>query len=97
LINLIQANCQAFVELTTWGNMLWSAPFQIIIVFVLLYNKIGYAALFGFAALVVVVPLNAFFTNKYDKNFGKKLEMKDQRLKILNEILNGIKVEKFYC
>jgi hypothetical protein len=40
---------------------LWSAPFQIIIAMVLLYQQLGVASLVGSLILVLIIPLQASF------------------------------------
>jgi len=92
LVNIIQVNCESFIELAQWANMLWSAPLQIIITFLLLYYNLGYSAFAGLATLIVLVPINSYSTNQFNKKQIEKLEIKDVRIKIVNEILNGIKV-----
>jgi ATP-binding cassette, subfamily C (CFTR/MRP), member 1 len=72
--------------------MIWSSPLQITITFILLYYKIGYSVLAGLLAMIIIVPINAFFTNKFNKTQLEKLDIKDKRIRIINEILNGIKV-----
>ena len=45
-------------------NFLWSAPLQIIISLVFLYNEIGWAAFMALVVMVLIAPLSMFFTTK---------------------------------
>jgi len=76
--------------------MLWSSPLQIIICIYILWRYLGIAAFAGFASILLFIPLNYIAANKSKKLCVKKLKNQDSRLKVMNEILAGIKVIKFY-
>ena len=50
----------------------------------------------GLAVMILLVPLNSYFAHKFSIAQHKKLIVSDSRIKIINEVLNGIKVIKFY-
>uniref|UniRef100_A0A8C3J3H6 Multidrug resistance-associated protein 1-like n=1 Tax=Chrysemys picta bellii TaxID=8478 RepID=A0A8C3J3H6_CHRPI len=93
IVNLMSADAQQLMELTVNLNLLWSAPFQILMAIVFLWQELGPSVLAGVAVLVLVIPINAFVAAKV------KHQMKntDQRVKLLNEILHGIKILKLYA
>jgi hypothetical protein len=92
MVNIMQVNTNSFVELTTYINMLWSAPFQIILCIVLLWQYLGVASLAGLVTMILFIPFNAFLSNKAKVLQAEKLKFQDSRIKLINEILNGIKV-----
>lgn len=92
----MQVNTQTFIDLSLHGHMVWVGPIKIILAIVILYNYMGPAGLAGFAALICLIPLNSISTTKYNKAETDKLKEKDKRIKIINEVLNGIKVIKYY-
>nr|QUF59447.1 ATP-binding cassette transporter Abcc1-1 [Brachionus angularis] len=97
IINLMQLNTQSFVELSFHGHILWAGPLKIVLSIILLWFYLGPAVFAGVGALILLTPLNSLLMRKYDKIESKKLEIKDTRVKIINEILNGIKNKlKFY-
>ncbi|CAF1078170.1 unnamed protein product [Brachionus calyciflorus] len=96
ILNLMQVNTHIFVELSMYGHQVWSGPIKIIVASVLLWYYIGPAVFAGLGVIVILAPLNSFFMTKYSKAETEKLKHKDAKMKILNEILNGIKVIKFY-
>lgn len=96
MTNLISVNAQMFQNFTPFLNMVWSSPLQIIICIYILWRYLGIAAFAGFATTIIFIPLNVFTAKKSKKLCDKKLKSQDLRLKILNEILSGIKVIKFY-
>jgi ATP-binding cassette subfamily C (CFTR/MRP) protein 1 len=96
MVNLMQVNTQSFVELTAYLNMIWSAPFQIIVCIAMLWQYLGVAALAGLGTMILFIPINAWLSNKSKVLQTQKLKFQDSRIKLLNEILNGIKVLKLY-
>ena len=63
----------------------------------LLYQELGASIFAGLAILIIIMPLNAIFASFLKKLQTKQMEYKDERIKIINEILNGIKVIKLYA
>ncbi|CAF1062060.1 unnamed protein product, partial [Brachionus calyciflorus] len=96
ILNLMQVNTHIFVELSMYGHQVWSGPIKIIVASILLWYYIGPAVFAGLGAMAILAPLNSIFMTKYSKAETEKLKHKDTKMKILNEILNGIKVIKFY-
>lgn len=96
IVNLMQVNTQTFVDLTTYLNMLWSAPLQIIISVAMLWRYLGVASLAGLATMILFIPINIYLSNKSKMLQISKLKYQDSRIKLTNEILNGIKVLKLY-
>ncbi|XP_018568582.1 multidrug resistance-associated protein 1-like [Anoplophora glabripennis] len=97
IVNLMAVDAQRFVELTTFLNLLWSAPFQIILSLYFLWNELGPSVLAGLAVMIILIPLNGFIANKIKTMQIKQMKYKDERVKLMNEILNGIKVLKLYA
>lgn len=48
----------------------------------------------GLAVLVIVLPVNSVIANKVKKLQMKQMKFKDDRVKVVNEVLNGIKVRQ---
>ena len=63
----------------------------------LVYLELGPAALAGVAVLAVLVPFNAAGSKFGEILQTKQLKAKDSRIKLMNEILAGIKVLKLYA
>ncbi|AWP14018.1 putative canalicular multispecific organic anion transporter 1 isoform 3 [Scophthalmus maximus] len=96
-VNLMSADAQRFNDLTSFIHLLWSCPLQIILSIAFLWMELGPSALAGLAAMVILVPLNALLATKARSLGIENMKFKDQRLKIMNEILNGIKILKLYA
>lgn len=73
-----------------------SAPISLVIVIILLVINLGAATGAAFAVLVIFPFLFAFTMTGMMKTRKKALEFTDQRLGLLKEITNNLKIIKFY-
>ena len=76
-------------------HMVWSAPFQIILSLIFLYLTMGPSIFAGFAAMLLMIPLNVCLASWSKRLQVRQMEHKDSRIKLINEVLNGIKVWEF--
>uniref|UniRef100_A0A8C8ZR90 Multidrug resistance-associated protein 1 n=1 Tax=Prolemur simus TaxID=1328070 RepID=A0A8C8ZR90_PROSS len=97
IVNLMSVDAQRFMDLTTYINMIWSAPLQVILALYLLWLNLGPSVLAGVAVMVLMVPINAVMAMKTKTYQVAQMKSKDSRIKLMNEILNGIKVLKLYA
>ncbi|KAK0156266.1 Canalicular multispecific organic anion transporter 2 [Merluccius polli] len=97
IVNLMSVDAQRFMDLTTFLNMLWSAPLQIILALFFLWQNLGPSVLAGLAVMVLLIPLNAAIAVKTRAYQVQQMQHKDARIKLMSEILNGIKVLKLYA
>ena len=51
----------------------------------------------GLAVLVVITPINVILVRKCRAASKLGMDEKDKRMKLMNEILNGIKVLQYFC
>uniref|UniRef100_A0A8C9ZZ31 ATP-binding cassette, sub-family C (CFTR/MRP), member 2 n=1 Tax=Sander lucioperca TaxID=283035 RepID=A0A8C9ZZ31_SANLU len=96
-VNLMSADAQRFNDVTNFIHLLWSCPLQIMLSIVFLWIELGPSVLAGLAVMVLMVPINGLLATKARKFQVKNMKFKDKRLKIMNEILNGIKILKLYA
>ncbi|XP_063203590.1 multidrug resistance-associated protein 1-like isoform X1 [Chroicocephalus ridibundus] len=97
IVNLMSADAQQLMELTVNINLLWSAPFQIIMAVVFLWKELGPSVLAGVAVLLLVIPINALIAAKVKRLKKSQMTYSDQRVKLLSEMLHGIKILKLYA
>ncbi|XP_033614349.1 multidrug resistance-associated protein 1 isoform X3 [Fukomys damarensis] len=97
IVNLMSVDAQRFMDLATYINMIWSAPLQVILALYLLWLNLGPSVLAGVAVMILMVPLNAVMAMKTKTYQVAHMKSKDSRIKLMNEILNGIKVLKLYA
>lgn len=97
IVNLMAVDAQRFMDLTTYINMLWSAPLQIGLAIYFLWDLLGPSVLAGLAVMIILIPVNGFIANKVKEFQIRQMKNKDDRVKLMNEILSGIKVLKLYA
>uniref|UniRef100_A0A3Q3IG20 Multidrug resistance-associated protein 1 n=1 Tax=Monopterus albus TaxID=43700 RepID=A0A3Q3IG20_MONAL len=101
IVNLMSVDAQRFMDLITYINMIWSAPLQVALALYFLWQNLGPSVLAGVAVMILLVPVNAVIAMK-TKTYQVGLlyccfSFKDNRIKLMNEMLNGIKVLKLYA
>uniref|UniRef100_A0A3P9ATB7 Canalicular multispecific organic anion transporter 1 n=1 Tax=Maylandia zebra TaxID=106582 RepID=A0A3P9ATB7_9CICH len=96
-VNLMSADAQRFNDVTNFIHLLWSCPLQIIISIVFLWLELGPSVLAGLGVMVLMVPINGFLATKARKLQVENMKFKDKRMKIMNELLNGVKILKLYA
>lgn len=57
-----------------------------------LYEILGYAVFAGCGLMVLLVPVNAYLSSKSFKVIEDHMKLNDDRIKLLSEVINGIKV-----
>nr|XP_046270771.1 multidrug resistance-associated protein 1 [Scatophagus argus] len=97
IVNLMSVDAQRFMDLITYINMIWSAPLQVVLALYFLWQNLGPSVLAGVAVMVLMVPVNAVIAMKTKTYQVAQMKSKDSRIKLMNEILNGIKVLKLYA
>ncbi|XP_048187708.1 multidrug resistance-associated protein 1 [Perognathus longimembris pacificus] len=97
IVNLMSVDAQRFMDLATYINMVWSAPLQVALALYLLWLNLGPSILAGVAVMILMVPFNAVMAMKTKTYQVAHMKSKDNRIKLMNEILNGIKVLKLYA
>ncbi|XP_053385666.1 multidrug resistance-associated protein 1-like [Mercenaria mercenaria] len=97
VVNMMSVDAEHIKEISgyLWG--VWSSPLQIIGSIVYLYFTVGYAMFAGLGVMILLVPLNMVILDKVQKYQTLIMERKDDRIKLMTEILNGIKILKLYA
>uniref|UniRef100_A0A452UFP5 Multidrug resistance-associated protein 1-like n=1 Tax=Ursus maritimus TaxID=29073 RepID=A0A452UFP5_URSMA len=90
VINLMSADAQQLMDLTANLNLLWSAPFQILMAVSLLWQELGPAVLAGVAVLVFVIPINALVATRVKKLKVRKRQPRVTCVKQKLSFLTGI-------
>ena len=97
IVNYMAVDTQRLQDLTQYGQMLWSAPFQIILCMASLYQLVGLSMLAGVGAMILMIPINGLIA-RIMKNLQKKqMKNKDARTRLISEILNNMKSIKLFA
>lgn len=97
IVNLMSVDTQRLMDLVAYLNMVWSAPLQIIVSLYFLWETLGPSVLAGVAVMILMIPINGWLTGKVKTLHIQQMKNKDGRVKLMSEILSGIKVIKLYA
>jgi hypothetical protein len=92
IVNLMSIDAQRFMDTVTYMHTVWSAPLQISLALIFLYQAMGPSIFAGFGVMILMLPVNGVLGSQARKLQVKQMKEKDSRIKLVNEVLNGIKV-----
>ncbi|KAF5900053.1 canalicular multispecific organic anion transporter 1-like, partial [Clarias magur] len=96
-VNLMSADAQRFNDVTNFIHLLWSCPLQICMSVAFLWIELGPSVLSGLLVMLLMVPINGLLATKSRTFQMQNMTFKDKRMKMMTEILNGIKILKLYA
>ena len=97
ITNLMSNDTQFLVMLAPSANMIWAAPIQILASFTLLGLLLGPSFLAGVLMIFLFVPLQKKLATKLFLLRRQVLTLTDERVKLVNEVIQGIRVVKLYA
>ncbi|KAK7487187.1 hypothetical protein BaRGS_00021539 [Batillaria attramentaria] len=97
IVNLMSVDAQRVQDVMIVIFYASTTPVLFVVAVMLLYFTIGPAIFVGVLLLVCCVPLNAYVVSRQRSLQSDNLKYKDARIRLYNEILNGIKVLKLYA
>ncbi|EAA28910.1 hypothetical protein GE21DRAFT_4891 [Neurospora crassa] len=97
IVNYMAVDAQRLQDLTQFAQQAWSAPFQITLCMLSLYQLVGWSMLAGIGVMIVMIPINGMIA-KFMKNLQKQqMKNKDARSRLIAEIVNNMKSIKLYA
>ncbi|KAJ5280205.1 Metal resistance protein YCF1 [Penicillium angulare] len=97
IVNHMAVDQQRLSDLTQFGTQLMSAPFQITLCMVSLYQLVGPSMFAGIGVMILMIPLNGIIARMMKKLQIIQMKNKDSRTRLMTEILNNIKSIKLYA
>ena len=97
VVNHMSVDAQRLMDLMGYLQILWSGPLQITLALVFLYRTMGPAIFAGVGVMIAMIPVNAVLAIRQRKLQKQQMKNKDGRIKLMEEILSGIKVIKLYA
>ncbi len=94
IVNFMSTDTDRIVNFFQSFHAFWSLPVQIIIVLCLLYQQIGLTFLTGLAFAIILIPINKIIASKIGKLSQDMMLYKDERVKLISEIIYGIRTIK---
>uniref|UniRef100_S4RIY5 ABC-type xenobiotic transporter n=1 Tax=Petromyzon marinus TaxID=7757 RepID=S4RIY5_PETMA len=97
IVNYMSTDTDRIVNFCPSFHSFWSLPLQVAVSLLLLYQQVGVAFLAGIAVAILLVPLNKLIANKIGGFSQAMMHHKDGRVKLMTEILFGIRAIKLHC
>ncbi|XP_036376500.1 multidrug resistance-associated protein 1 [Megalops cyprinoides] len=91
LVTLMAGDAQRVADLALSLPLLWSSPLQVALSLCFLWRELGPAVLVGLALLLLLIPLNAVVDQRVKLLQRSQMRMREERAKLLKEMLHGIK------
>ena len=91
IVNYMAVDTQRLQDLCQFGQMLWSAPLQITLCMLSLYQLVGPSMLAGIAVMIVMIPINGLIAKVMKTLQKRQMKNKDSRSRLMSEILNNMK------
>ena len=96
IVSLMSVDSESLRTFIPQVHNLWAAPLFIIGSIVLLYEELEWCAFLGFLAIVFVAPFSGMVFKKLYAFRKMIAPLQDKRTGIMNEVINGIRVLKYY-
>ncbi|KAI2473959.1 Putative multidrug resistance-associated protein lethal(2)03659-like [Diabrotica virgifera virgifera] len=97
LVNLLSNDVSKFDEVFDIVHFAWIGPIQVAVGTGLLYRQIGMGAFCGVSFLLLFVPLQIWLAHKISVLRLRTALRTDERVRLMHELVSGIRVIKMYC
>ncbi|ORY16179.1 multidrug resistance-associated protein 1 [Clohesyomyces aquaticus] len=97
IVNYMAVDTQRLQDLAQYGQQLWSAPFQIVLCMLSLYQLLGFSMFAGVGAMIIMIPINGWIARVMKSLQKQQMKNKDARTRLMTEILNNMKSIKLYA
>ncbi|KAK5127730.1 hypothetical protein LTR08_004230 [Meristemomyces frigidus] len=97
IVNYMAVDTQRLQDLAQYGQQLWSAPFQITLCLISLYQLVGLSMFAGLGAMLLMIPVNGVIARISKTLQKRQMKNKDARTRLMTEILNNMKSIKLYA
>ncbi|KAJ6591736.1 P-loop containing nucleoside triphosphate hydrolase protein [Mycena vulgaris] len=97
IVNLMSVDAIRMQDLCTFGIIAFSGPLQITLAFISLYSLLGWASFVGIGVMVFSLPLSTFIARVLKRMQEKQMKNRDERTRLMSELLSNIKSIKLYA
>ncbi|CAL4094228.1 unnamed protein product, partial [Meganyctiphanes norvegica] len=96
MVNLLSNDVNRFDTSVIFLHYLWIGPLQLAISLGILWYELGPSCLAGLFLLILYVPLQSWMGKVFSKLRLATAKRTDERVRIMNEIVNAMRVIKMY-
>ena len=97
IVNMMSNDTTQVQRFIQFLGFVTTAPFQVAFSLYLIYQEVGVATFAGVGFLLALIPINICVFILVGKNRRATLKESDNRVKLVSEILSGIRIIKFYA
>ena len=95
-VNLIGVDGKRVSDFCAFQNLFPGSLFKLIVSLAFLLNLLGWKPLLaGFSAMLAIMPVNIYFSKKYSDAQDRLMKVRDEKMEVVNEALQGIRQIKF--
>ncbi|XP_015517778.1 probable multidrug resistance-associated protein lethal(2)03659 isoform X1 [Neodiprion pinetum] len=96
IVNLLSNDVNRFDLAVYFIHYIWLGPLESVVITYLIYREVGWSAVIGMLTLLFFIPLQGYLGKK-SSTFRLRIALRtDERIRLMNEIINGIQVIKMY-
>lgn len=96
VINFMSTDIDRICNFCPSIHAAWSLPVQFAVTLALLYVQVGVSALVGVVVTILLIPVNKVIANSIGALSTKMMSAKDDRVSLMTELLQGIRVVRFF-
>ncbi|GFS27775.1 multidrug resistance-associated protein 4 [Elysia marginata] len=78
-------------------HYLWVGPLQCVVAAIYLWYRLGPAVMAALSVMFLLMPAQFFSAKLFSRLRRKTAALTDKRVKVMNEVIAGIRVIKLYC
>ncbi|KAG9319425.1 hypothetical protein KVV02_006712 [Mortierella alpina] len=97
ITNLMAVDANRVSSLASSIFFLYTCPLEIIISLVMLYSVLGLSSFVGIGVMLLTSPAHHYAAKKYAKIQEQLMETRDRRVGLMSELLQGIRMIKFFA
>nr|XP_044632655.1 ATP-binding cassette sub-family C member 10 isoform X3 [Equus asinus] len=95
-LNLLGTDSERLLNFAGSFHEAWGLPLQLAITLYLLHHQVGVAFVGGLILALLLVPVNKVIATRIMASNQEMLQHKDARVKLMTELLSGVRVIKFF-
>eukprot|EP00056_Hartaetosiga_gracilis_P012145 m.191399 g.191399 ORF g.191399 m.191399 type:complete len:1327 (+) comp13645_c0_seq4:107-4087(+) len=96
IMNLVSNDVERFFLTLVYINFVWIGPLQVVAAAFFLYTLIGPFCFVGLGFIVLTIPVHLWLSSFSGQYRKKTAVITDRRVRIMNELLSGMRVIKMY-
>ncbi|KAF9026080.1 hypothetical protein BGZ52_007762 [Haplosporangium bisporale] len=97
VVNLMSTDTVRVSGVCNFWHIGVSSPIGIALGTYLLYDLIGWSSLVGMSILIITIPINKAVRKKYAKGQRELSSARDDRVTLMGELIQGIRMIKFFA